>query len=63
MTVMNTDVDSLNWRNKNMTKSEKEQLESILDDYYSDDIHVDTVAVANTLVNTIRKMIKYKFKN
>jgi hypothetical protein len=46
-----------------MTKSEKEELEDILDDYYSDDPHTDIAAIANTLVSAIRRMIGYKFKH
>ena len=43
-----------------MKASEKEILWSILDDYYSDDPHVDTFEISRTLVQTIAKMINYK---
>ena len=46
-----------------MNKAEKEELESILNDYYSDDEHVDTVAIGGTLALTVARMIGYKFKN
>lgn len=46
-----------------MNKSEKEKLESILNDYYSDDKNVDTVAIAGTLALTVARMIGYKFNN
>lgn len=43
-----------------MKASEKEILWSILDDYYSDDPHVDTFEISRTLVQTIAKMIGYE---
>jgi hypothetical protein len=46
-----------------MKASEKEILWSILDDYYSeDDANLDIVAVAQRLVDTVSRMIKYKHK-
>lgn len=43
-----------------MNAKEKEILWSILDDYYSDDEHVDTFEISRTLVGTIAKMIGYE---
>lgn len=43
-----------------MKASEKEILWSILDDYYSDDEHVDTVEISRTLAETVAKMIGYE---
>lgn len=43
-----------------MKAKEKEILWSILDDYYSDDEHVDTFEISRTLVETIAKMIGYE---
>jgi hypothetical protein len=42
-----------------MTKSEKEELERILDEMYADD---DQSGYVVTLVDTIRRMIDYRFK-
>lgn len=46
-----------------MNKAEKETIEELLDAYWSEDEHVDTVAVANRMACTLGKMIGYKYKN
>lgn len=46
-----------------MNKTEKETIEELLDAYWSEDEHVDTVAEANRMACTLGKMIGYKHKN
>lgn len=46
-----------------MNKTEKEEIKEMLDEYWNqEDDNIDTVEIANRIMRTLGRMIKYKFK-
>ena len=47
-----------------MNKTEKEEIKEMLDEYWNDeDPNIDTVAIAESIMLQLGKMIGYKHKN
>lgn len=47
-----------------MTKSEKEEIKEMLNEYWNqDDDNIDTVEIANRIMRTLSRMVGYKFKH